>query len=263
MDLSAGEKQTIIQHLEELRNSLLISVVAIIIGAVASFAYSEQILAFLIKPLMLLNETPIATGVTEAFFVKLKISFISGFILAFPIVVWAVWRFFRPALYPTERKYFYILFPISIILFSSGILFSYFVVLRVILEFFILIAGQNIETMFKIDQYISFILTFTIPFGLIFQLPVVVFFLTKIGVIKYQMLAKNRKYALLIIVVLAAAITPADPLSNLLMSVPTFFLYEVSIWVSKWSSPNKERKEKGSKFFGKKKEKEDEADEEK
>ena len=235
-DLSPDEKQTIIEHLEELRKSLIISVVAIIIAAVGSFYYSEQILTLIMAPLSSLNEGLVVTGVTEAFFVKLKLSFLSGFIIAFPIVVWAIWRFFKPALYPQERKYVYILLPISVLLFVTGVLFAYFGILRLVLNFFIYIAGSNLETMFKVDQYVSFVMAFTIPFGLVFELPVVMFFLTKLGIVNYQMLAKNRKYALLIIVILAAALTPGpDPVSQMFMAVPVYLLYEISIWISKFA----------------------------
>lgn len=206
-DMTPEEKQTIIEHLEDLRQSLLISVVAIIIAAIGSFYYSEQILSIIISPLKALNENLIVTGVTEAFFVKLKLSFLAGFIIAFPIVAWAIWRFFKPALYPHERKWVYILFPVTIILFTAGVLFAYFGILRLVLNFFIYIAGENLETMFKVDQYVSFVMAFIIPFGLVFELPVVVFFLTKLGIINYEMLARNRKYALLVIVILAAALT--------------------------------------------------------
>ncbi len=235
-DLSPDEKQTIIEHLEELRKSLIISVVAIIIAAVGSFYYSEQILTLIMAPLSSLNEGLVVTGVTEAFFVKLKLSFLSGFVIAFPIVVWAIWRFFKPALYPQERKYVYILLPISVLLFVTGVLFAYFGILRLVLNFFIYIAGSNLETMFKVDQYVSFVMAFTIPFGLVFELPVVMFFLTKLGIVNYQMLAKNRKYALLIIVILAAALTPGpDPVSQMFMAVPVYLLYEISIWISKFA----------------------------
>ncbi len=242
-DLTNEQKQTIIEHLEELRKALIISVIAIILAAVASFYFSEQILAILIRPLSNLNEGLIVTGVTEAFFVKLKLSFLSGFIIAFPIVIFSVWRFFKPALYPQERKYVYILFPVTIILFVVGILFAYFGVLQLILNFLIYIAGENLETMFKVDQYVSFVMAFVLPFGLVFELPVIVFFLTKIGVINYEMLASNRKYALLIIVVLAAALTPGpDPISQLMMAIPVYILFEISIWVAKFAKPDPERK---------------------
>ncbi|NLB88381.1 MAG: twin-arginine translocase subunit TatC [Syntrophomonadaceae bacterium] len=242
-DLTNEQKQTIIEHLEELRKSLLISVIAIIIAAVFCFYQSEYILSILMKPLANLNEGLIVTGVTEAFFVKLKLSFIAGFVLAFPIVVISIWRFFKPALYPHERKYVYILFPITLVLFVGGVLFAYYGVLQLILNFFIYIAGENLETLFKVDQYVSFVMAFIIPFGLVFELPVIIFFLSKIGVIHYKTLAENRKYALLTIVVLAAALTPGpDPISQLMMATPMYILYEVSIWVAKFAKPSEERR---------------------
>lgn len=244
-DMTEEQRQTIIEHLEELRRSLVISVAAIIIAAVGSFYFSEQILSIIISPLNSLNESLIVTGVTEAFFVKLKLSFLAGFIIAFPVVVWSVWRFVKPALYPNERKYIYWLFPIAIILFTVGILFAYFGILRLVLNFFIIIAGSNLETMFKVDQYVSFVMAFTIPFGLVFELPVVVFFLSKLGIINHKMLARNRKYALLVIVILAAALTPGpDPVSQMFMAIPTYLLYEISVWVAKFSVRGRNRKEK-------------------
>jgi sec-independent protein translocase protein TatC len=111
-DLSPEDKQTILEHLEELRKSLIISVIAIVVAAVLSFSYNEEILAIVTSPLTDLNENLVVTGVTEAFFVKLKLAFLSGFILSSPIVLWSLWRFFKPALYPSERKYIYVLLPV-------------------------------------------------------------------------------------------------------------------------------------------------------
>ncbi len=243
-NLSADEKQTLMEHFEELRKSIIISVVAVLVAAVACFNYNEQLLRIVTLPLRALNQQLIVTGVTEAFFVKLQISIFAGFVIAFPIVAWSIWRFIKPALYPQERKYIYILFPITLILFAAGVLFAYFGILPLVLNFFIYIAGENLETMFKVDQYVSFVMSFSIPFGLVFELPVVTFFLTKMGVIKPQMLSKNRKYAILIIVILAGALTPGpDPISQVMMAVPVYILYEVSIVVAKWSKPGRKKKE--------------------
>ncbi len=239
-DLSPEEKQTILEHLEELRKSLIISVIAIIIAAIASFSFNEQILAIITQPLTSLNENLVVTGVTEAFFVKLKLAFLSGFIIASPVVLWSFWNFFKPALYPSERKYIYVLLPVSLLLFAVGVLFSYFGILHLVLKFFIYIAGDTLETMFKVDQYVAFVMAFTIPFGIVFELPVIVYFLTIIGVIRYELLANNRKYALLIIVILAAALTPGpDPVSQMMMAVPVYLLFEISIWISKWAGRKK------------------------
>ena len=190
------------------------------------------------EPMRDLNENLVVTGVTEAFFVKLKLAFYGGFILAFPIIVWAIWRFFKPALYPHERKYILVLFPISIGLFAGGALFAYFGVLRLILNFLIYIKGETLEAMFKIDQYVSFVVAFTVPFGLVFELPVVVYFLRKMGWVSYEAMARNRKYALLVIVILAAVLTPGpDPFSQMLMAGPVYLLYEISVWVAKMVKP--------------------------
>lgn len=256
-DLSPEDKQTIIEHLEALRKSIIISVVAILIAGFACFAYNEQILTFIIAPLRGLNEQLVVTGVTEAFFVKLKLSFLTGFMVAFPIVVWSLWGFFKPALYPGERKYIYILFPITLLLFGGGVTFAYFGILPLVLNFFIYIAGNNLETMFKVDQYVSFVMAFTIPFGIVFELPVLVFFLVKIGWITKEAMARNRKYAILVIFILAAALTPGpDPISQLMMGIPVYLLYEISILVAHFANPNKERREKGSRFKGKRRKQE-------
>ncbi len=241
-DMTKEEKQTFIAHLEELRTAVLISVVAIVIGACVAFYYNEEILAAIVSPLSSLQQTLIVTGVTEAFFVKIKLALYAGFVMAFPVVVWALWRFIKPGLYPHERRYVYVLLPVTVLLFAAGVLFSYFGILPLVLNFFIFIAGENLETLFKVDQYVSFVTAFTIPFGLVFELPVAVFFLTKIGVIKPEWMKKNRKYALLAIVVVAAALTPGpDPISQLMMAIPVYLLYEVSIWVSRWASKGKTR----------------------
>ena len=241
-DWTPEKKQTLIEHLEDLRKSIIIILIAIIAAAVLCFSHSEQILNLIMSPLNSYDEKLIVTGVTEAFMVKLQLSFLGGFILAFPVVIWALWRFVKPALYPHERKYVYFLIPITTILFAGGVLFAYFGVLRLILGFLIYIAGNNLETMFKVDQYVSFVLAFTIPFGLVFELPVVVFFLTKMGIVTYEAMASKRRYALLIIVILAAALTPGpDPFSQMLMAGPGYLLYEISIWVAKFSKPGKGR----------------------
>ena len=248
-DMSPEDKQTIIEHFEALRKSIIISVVAVMVAGFVCFAYNEQILSFIIAPLRGLNEKLVVTGVTEAFFVKLKLAFMAGFIIAFPIVVWSLWGFIKPALYPSERKYIYLLFPVTLILFIGGVVFAYFGILPLVLNFFIYIAGSNLDTMFKVDQYVSFVMAFTIPFGIVFELPVVVFFLTKMGWVTKEAMARNRKYALLVIFILAAALTPGpDPISQLMMGIPVYLLYEISIIVAHFANPNKERQEKGSRF---------------
>lgn len=228
--------QGIIEHLEDFRKYLLISIAAIVLAAIIGFSNSDRLISILILPLNNLHQKLFVTGVTEAFFVKLKVSLLVGIVFAFPVIVIALWRFFKPALHPRERKYIYWLFPISILLFASGILFAYYIILPLILNFFIYTAGNHLSTMITVDEYFSFLCSFVLPFGLVFELPVIVFFFTAIGLVDHQMLAKNRKYALLIIVILAAALTPGpDPISQVSMAAPIYLLYEVSIVVARLS----------------------------
>ncbi len=237
-DMSPEDKQSVLEHLGELRKSILISVTAIFVAAMGCFYFNEFLLQVVTYPVRSIGQDLIVTGVTEAFFVKLQLSFLTGFVIAFPIVSWAVWRFVKPALYPHERRYIYILFPATLILFGGGVIFAYFVVLPLVLNFMVYIAGENLETMFKVDQYVSFVMAFIIPFGLTFELPVVTYFLTKLGVIKPQVLSRNRKYALLIIVILGGVLSPGpDPISQVLMAGPVYILYEASILVAKYTKP--------------------------
>ena len=236
-NMTTEEKQTILEHLNDLRKSLLVSVVALIIAAIAAFYYSDYILAIIQQPLKSLNLELIFIGVTEGFYIKLKLAFYGGLVLAFPVIAWQIYRFVAPALFPKERKYVLILFPLIILLFAGGVLFAYFGILKLVISFLITIAG-NLEPMLTIDKYVSFVLAFTIPFGLVFELPVVVYILTRMGIITPEWLSRNRKYALLIIFILAAVLTPGgDPISQCLMGVPVFLLYEISIWVSKLFRP--------------------------
>lgn len=241
--LSSDDKQTIIQHLEDLRKSVLISVIAVLITTVASFYYSDKLMAIAMYPLSGYDQKLIVTGVTEAFFVKLQLSFLAGFILAFPVVLWALWRFIKPALYPGERKYVYVILPCCLLLFAVGVSFAYFVVMKVILSFFITMAGNSLDTMFKVDQYVSFVVGFIIPFGLIFQMPVISFFLTRLGILKYELLAKNRKYAILIFAIVGALLTPPDPISQLMMAIPMYLLYEISVLIAKYARRKAPRQE--------------------
>jgi len=237
--LTPDEKVTLMRHLEDLRRALLVSIIAIVIAAFASFYYSDQILAIIQKPLkdVGMGLSLVYIGVTEGFFVKMKLSLLAGLVIAFPVVAWELWSFIAPALYPQEKRYVYTLFPIILVLFVAGVLFAYFTLLKMVLAFMVYISG-DLKPMITVDKYLSFVLTLTIPFGLVFELPVIVFFLTRIGILQASTLARNRKYALLAIFIVAAVLTPGpDPVSQTMMAVPVYLLYEISIWVAKLARP--------------------------
>ena len=129
-NMTVEEKQTILEHLEDLRKSLLISLIAIIIAAVAAFYFSDQLLAIIQRPLKPMDLDLVFIGILEGFYIKLKLALFGGIVLAFPVIAWQMYRFIAPALYPHERKYVLIMFPLMIILFAAGVLFAYFVVLK-------------------------------------------------------------------------------------------------------------------------------------
>ena len=227
------QTMTILHHLEELRKVIIVSVVAVLVAGIISFVFIEQILAVITRPLEAQDINLVVTAITEGIFIKFKIAILAGTILAAPIIIWQIWRFIVPALYPHEKRYLTILIPVSVFLFISGVLFAYFTVFP--LAVFVLIQlASEFEPMLTVSKYLSFTLAFLIPFGLVFELPLVVYFLTSIGVITPEWLQRNRKYAIVIIVILAAVLTPGpDPISQMIMAAPMVILYEAGVLVSK------------------------------
>ena len=222
----------VMEHLEELRRVIIVSLVATTVLAVVAYFFSDRILAFLLDPLTKLGHRVIFTGVTEAFFVKIKVSFFAGFMAALPVILWQIWSFVMPALRKHEKVYFTLSVLVSFICFWGGVVFGFFGVYRYGIMFLLRFAGPSLLPMLTIDKYISFTITFLLPFGIIFEMPLVAFFLAKLELISYKLLARNRRYAFLAIIVIAAVITPTpDMITCLLVSGPLYFLYEVSIWI--------------------------------
>lgn len=241
----ADEQQTmtILSHLEELRKVIIVSLIAIFVASIISFAYIDQIMTVITKPLADQGIKLVVTALTEGIFTKFKIALIAGTILASPVILWQIWQFIVPALYPHERRYLSRLIPISIFLFVSGVVFAYTTIFPIAV-FILVQLGSEFEPMFTIGRYLSFTLTFLIPFGLIFEFPLVIYFLTSIGVVTPEWLIRNRRYAIVITVILAAVLTPGpDPLSQMIMALPMAVLYEVGILVSKVVAKKKRKKE--------------------
>lgn len=223
----------LLKHLEELRKVIIISLIAIGIASIVAFYFVNQLLDILTKPLKPLGLKPVIFSVTEGIFFKFKVALLGGLVFAAPVVIWQVWRFIVPALYPNEKRYLLRVVPISIILFAGGVIFGYYTLLPVMVYVLIKLAG-DFTPIINVSQYLSFTLSFLIPFGLIFEFPVVVYFLTKIGVIKPDWLISKRKYAIVVIFIVAAVLTPSpDPINQTIMAAPMLILYEVGIIVSK------------------------------
>ncbi|MFA5384404.1 MAG: twin-arginine translocase subunit TatC [Eubacteriales bacterium] len=233
VDLAVKHSEmTVMEHLEELRRVIIVSLIATTVLAVAAYFFSDRVLAFLLDPLTKLGHRVIFTGVTEAFFVKIKVSFFAGFLAALPIILWQIWSFIMPALRKHEKVYFTLSVLVSFICFWGGIVFGFFGVYRYGIMFLLRFAGPELLPMLTIDKYISFTITFLLPFGITFEMPLVAFFLAKLELISYKFLAGHRRYAFLAIIVIAAVITPTpDMITCLLVSGPLYFLYELSIWI--------------------------------
>ncbi|KUO51446.1 MAG: hypothetical protein APF76_13850 [Desulfitibacter sp. BRH_c19] len=223
---------SLIDHLEDLRKIIIRLILAILLGTIVSFVFFEEVISQVINAPIIGKEIQLVQlTVTEAFLTKIKISLLSGVMITIPFTAWQLWSFILPALYAHEKKYVYIITPMSAILFTAGVVFGYYVVLPLALIFFIG-QGANLVPMLSFARYVSFVLGFLIPFGLVFQLPLAVVFLVKIGVTDYKFFVAKRKYAVLIIFVISALLTPADVVSQLLMAGPVMLLYEISILIS-------------------------------
>jgi sec-independent protein translocase protein TatC len=231
-----NEKQPFLSHLEELRKRLIICAIAIGIGFVISYIFSKQLFSFLILPLTKVlpaDSRLIFTNLPEMFIAYIKVALIAGIILAIPVIFYELWMFLAPALYQKEKRYFIPFVLFSSILFVAGSLFGYSVVFPYGFKFFISFATEDIQALPSVKQYFSFAIRLLLAFGLVFELPVVVFFLTKIGLITPDSMKRFRKFAILSSFILSAILTPPDVATQIMMALPIIILYELSIIISK------------------------------
>ena len=198
----AGE--SMLSHLMALRKVLLISAAAVLIGFVLVFYLAiDPLMAQILAPIQARGIQVIFTTMSEALVTKFKVALLAGMIIASPVVIWEIWGFIKPALYPQEKRKFRLLFVLALLLFLTGVVFCYFAVYSLAVDFF-LVAGDSLATpMLSIDKYVSFLFGFLVPFGVAFQLPVVLYLTTRVGLTTPDMLRSKRKYVILAIFVLA------------------------------------------------------------
>ena len=223
-------------HLQELRRRLILSFIAVGIGFGACYTFSQSLFEVLAAPLLKVmpaGSSLVFTSVAEAFFTYMKVGFIGGLILASPYVLYQVWAFVAPGLYRHEKKYIVPFVFLGSFFFTLGIVFAYVVVLPVGYRFFLGYATDFIKPLPSIKEYLSFSIKFLLAFGLVFEFPVVLLILAKIGVIDARTMARYRRYAILLIFIFAAVMTPPDLISQLLMALPLMALYELSILLAK------------------------------
>jgi sec-independent protein translocase protein TatC len=231
----------IVDHLDELRTRLIVTVAAFIIFFVVGFIYVEEIYKFITKDL---DVKLIVLGPSDIIWVYFMIAAVIAIAGTIPVLATQIWLFVKPALKPIERKVSLSYIPALFLLFIVGLCFGYFVIFPTIMNFLIQLSGDMMATNFTAEKYFRFILTTTIPFGVLFEMPVVLMFLTSLGIINPYVLQKIRKYAYFILILVAIVISPPDVMSDFLVSVPLLFLYEISVNLSKIVYKRKLKKQK-------------------
>lgn len=233
------------EHLEELRWRLIKSLIGIIIGAIIAGIFIDYIMNdFLLSPakkteppLELINLKPYGQLV-----IYFEVILVCGVILSIPNLFYQLWKFIEPGLLPNERKYISWIVVFSTVCFLAGIVFAYFVMLPTALKFFAAFGTQAISNNIAIDEYFSFIISVMLAAGIVFELPMVSFFLSKLGILTPAFMRKYRKHSIVIILLLAGILTPSpDITSQLLLGIPLLLLYEISILISKFSQPKKKK----------------------
>ena len=222
-------EMSIVEHLEELRNRLIKSIIAVVIAAFGAYFFSEELMEILTRPVGEL----VFLRPTEAFFTYIKISIFAGILVALPFLLYQFWSFVLPALHDNEKKYINLLLPISLFMFALGIAFGFAVVLPLGMRFLLNFGSPELSAMISISHYVSFLLTLLLPFGLIFQLPLVLNLMVKLGIVKIDTLTMFRKYIIVLIFIISAILTPPDIITQMFMAGPLILLYEGSILIAK------------------------------
>jgi sec-independent protein translocase protein TatC len=243
MENSEDKKMPLTEHLVELRKRLVNSLIAVGVVFFACYYFKDGLFDIITRPLTSVlpkNSYLIYTGLTEAFFVYMKLAFFSALIITSPFILYQIWKFIAPGLLAPEKKYVVPFVISSTLLFVGGVLFGYFIALPPAFEFFVSFNNKYLQAMISFSDYLSLFVTFLLGFGLSFELPIFIFFLAKLGIVNSKMLSKQRRFAILIIFIVAAILTPSpDALSQVLMAIPLMFLYEVSIFVAKFVEKKK------------------------
>jgi sec-independent protein translocase protein TatC len=232
LDTETQDKIPFTAHLEELRKRLITCFIAVAVGFALSYGFKEKLFNILTQPLIAVmdqGETLIYTGLPEAFFTFLKVSFLAGLMLASPVIIYQFWMFIAPGLYDREKRLLVPIVLLSSIFFVGGALFGYFIVFPYGFQFFLGFATETIRPMPAMKEYLSFSAKLLLAFGLVFELPLVITFLARLGIVTVPFLKKNRKYALLLFFVGAAILTPPDVVTQIMMAFPLMLLYEISI----------------------------------
>ncbi len=230
MARSVDDRMPFMEHLGELRVRIMRAMYGLLAGTVIALPFSERIVDWLARPITRLGYELVFTAPAEAFWVQMKVGLIAGVFIAAPVILWQVWAFIAPGLHGHEKKYAVPFVLIGSVMFLAGGAFSLFVVTPYALTFLLGYARPGLKPMITIQNHIDFLLKFTLAFGAVFELPLALTLLARMGVVNARMLARNRKYAILGAFVAGAILTPTpDAFNQALMAGPLIILYEVGI----------------------------------
>lgn len=222
---------SLVAHLTELRSRLIKCLIAVGLGSCVGYYFIDDIMHYLTLPAgKLYYMQP-----SEAFFTYLKVAVVAGFLMALPIVFYQVWRFFLPALTRRERMVLGIVVPVSVVLFFAGLSFSFFLVLPAGIRFFMGFGNSELEALFSVNKYFDFVITFVLPFGFVFELPLIITILGKMGILTSAILKKYQRIVIFLSFVAGAIITPTpDVFTQSMIALPMIILYEVGYFIVRY-----------------------------
>jgi sec-independent protein translocase protein TatC len=232
-----------LEHLEELRQRLLKAILSVVLFTIGSYFISKQLMKILVLPYPNKDEKLIFLAPTENFMVHIKVALFAGIILSLPVIFYQLWKFVAPGLYKKEQKFVPMIVFFSTFSFLIGAIFCYFIIIPYGLNFLLNFNTEQFEASIQIKEYLKFVTLLILVFGVIFELPLLSYFLTKMGIVTPEFLRAKRRYGIVTIFVFAAVLTPPDVFTQVCLAVPLIILYEVSIWVSRWVSRKKESEE--------------------
>lgn len=233
-------------HIADLRKRLTISTITVVVMFFACFTFYEPILEWMMAPVkhaLPAGTSMIAVEIQETFFTAMKVAFFGGFIISLPVIFWQLWLFLAPGLYDHEKKLVVPFVFFATLMFLLGAAFAYYIVVPVGFDFLIAFGNSVVSVLPSIGKYVGFFTKLLIGFGIAFELPVITFFLAKIGLVNDQMLKDFFRYAVVLIFIVAAVLTPPDVISQVLMAAPLLILYGVSIYIAKVFNPAQKEEE--------------------
>ena len=232
------KREALIAHIYALRRMLVMIVATVVIVFAAMFyQMSQQLAAFLLRPLVSRGIDVISYRVSESLVMQMKVCLVAALICSMPMIIYQIWDFAAPALYPREKKGFWMIFMSMLLLFAIGIVFAYMAVFPLMIDLFYEAGHGVAEAMWSVNDYFNFSLGFLLPFGLMFELPVVVWLLAKNGKVTAKGMNKSRKFYILAAAVMAAILTPPDVVSQIMLLIPMLVLYELSALIVRFVKP--------------------------